>query len=50
MRLGRAVVAGMVGAVAYLVAQEVDRRIVNPRSNDLVLIGGMFTGRTPAEE
>ena len=43
MRLGRAVAAGAAGALAYLVAQEADRRIVNPRSNDLVLIGGIFT-------
>jgi len=43
MRVARAAVAGVVGAVAYLVAQEVDRRLVNPRSNDLVLIGGLFT-------
>ena len=37
--------AGLAGAVAYLLAQQVDRRIANPRSNDLVLLGGPFTGR-----
>lgn len=42
-RLGRAAAAGVAGALAYLGAQEIDRRIVNPRSNDLVLIGGIFT-------
>lgn len=47
-RLGRAVVAGAAGSLAYLVAQAVDRRIVNPRSDDVVLIGGMFTSRAPA--
>lgn len=39
----RALLAGVAGAVAYLAAQEVDRRIVNPRSNDLYLLGGMVT-------
>ena len=48
MRPGRAVVVGVAGSLASLVAQAVDRRIVNPRSDDLVLIGGMFTDRTPA--
>lgn len=40
-----AVVAGLAGGVAYLVAQEIDRRIVNPRSDDLVLLGGLVTER-----
>jgi hypothetical protein len=44
-RRWRAIVAGLAGAVAYLIAQEVDRRIVNPLSNDLVLLGGPFTSR-----
>jgi hypothetical protein len=43
MRTGCAVSAGLAGAVAYLFAQEVDRRVGDPRANDLVLIGGMFT-------
>jgi hypothetical protein len=47
-RLGRAVVAGLAGSLAYLVAQEIDRRVANPRSNDLVLIGGMFTANRSA--
>jgi hypothetical protein len=44
-RTGRSIVAGLAGAVAYLIAQEVDRRIVNPRSNDLVLLAGPFASR-----
>jgi hypothetical protein len=40
-----AVVAGLAGGLAYLVAQELDRRVVNPRSNDLVLLGGLVTSR-----
>ena len=44
-RPGRAIVAGLAGAVAYLIAQEMDRRIVNPRSNDLILLAGPFTSR-----
>ena len=43
-RTCRSLLAGVAGAVAYLAAQEVDRRLVNPRSNDLVLLGGMVTG------
>ena len=39
----RALLAGVAGGVAYLAAQEVDRRVVNPRSNDLDLLGGMVT-------
>lgn len=35
--------AGLVGALAYLLAQELDRRLGNPRSNDLVLLGGLVT-------
>lgn len=41
----RAAAAGLVGALAYLAAQEADRRLVNPRSNDLVLLGGLATSR-----
>lgn len=41
----RAVRAGLAGAAAYLVAQEIDRRMVNPRSNDLLLLGGMVTSQ-----
>ena len=37
--------AGVAGALAYLLAQEIDRRVANPRSDDLVLLGGMVTGR-----
>jgi hypothetical protein len=37
--------AGVGGGIAYLVAQEIDRRLVNPRSNDLVLLGGLVTSR-----
>ncbi len=44
-RPGRAIVAGLAGAVAYLIAQEIDRRIVNPRANDLILLAGPFTSR-----
>lgn len=44
----RALLAGVAGAVAYLAAQEVDRRIVNPRSNDLYLLGGMLTSNEAA--
>jgi hypothetical protein len=44
----RAAQAGVVGALAYLAAQEVDRRIVNPRSDDLILLGGMVTSHERA--
>jgi hypothetical protein len=44
-RAGRATAAGVAGALAYLAAQEVDRRIVAPRSNDLVLLGGLVAER-----
>ena len=37
--------AGVAGGIAYLAAQEIDRRLVNPRSNDLVLLGGLVTRR-----
>lgn len=43
-RLGRAAAAGAAGALAYLAEQEVDRRVANPRSDDLILLGGMVTG------
>lgn len=42
-RVARAAMAGVAGAVAYLVEQELDRRVANPRSNDLVLLGGLVT-------
>jgi len=48
MRLGRALTAGVAGAVAYLAAQELDRKIGNPRSNDMILLGGMVTRREGA--
>jgi hypothetical protein len=35
--------AGIGGGIAYLAAQEIDRRLVNPRSNDLLLVGGLVT-------
>jgi hypothetical protein len=44
-RFTRAALAGIAGALAYLAAQEVDRRIADPRSNDLVLLGGLVTER-----
>jgi hypothetical protein len=34
--------------VAYLAAQELDRRLGNPRSNDMILLGGMVTRRERA--
>jgi hypothetical protein len=40
-----AMLAGVGGGVAYLVAQEIDRRLVNPRSNDLLLLGGLVANR-----
>jgi hypothetical protein len=40
-----AIVAGLAGGVAYLAAQALDRRLVNPRSDDLVLLGGLVTER-----
>ncbi len=42
-RVARAAMAGMAGALAYLAEQELDRRIVNPHSDDLVLLGGLTT-------
>jgi hypothetical protein len=45
MRLGRSLAAGVAGAVAYLAAQEFDRKLGNPRSNDMILLGGMVTSR-----
>lgn len=47
-RTVRALLAGVAGAIAYLAAQEADRRLVNPRSNDLLLHGGMVTGNERA--
>ena len=43
-RAGRAAAAGVVAALAYLGEQELDRRLLNPRSDDLLLLGGMITG------
>ena len=43
-RVMRASLAGVAGALAYLAEQELDRRVANPRSDDLVLLGGMLTG------
>lgn len=37
--------AGFGGAVAYLAAQELDRRVADPRSDDLILLGGLVTDR-----
>lgn len=42
-RTVRAALAGAAGALAYLAAQEADRRVANPRSDDLILLGGMVT-------
>lgn len=39
----RALAAGVAGAVAYLAAQEIDRRLVNEKTDDLLLLGGMVT-------
>jgi hypothetical protein len=44
-RTCEAAVAGLAGGVGYLAAQALDRRLVNPRSDDLVLLGGLVTGR-----
>jgi hypothetical protein len=41
----RTIGAGLGAGAAYLVAQEIDRRITNPRSNDLILVGGLVTCR-----
>lgn len=47
-RVVRGVLAGVAGALAYLAEQELDRRVANPRSDDLVLLGGMLTARSSA--
>lgn len=47
-RTGAALLAGLGGGLAYLAAQEIDRRVVNPRSNDLVLLGGLVTSNASA--
>ena len=47
-RVARAALAGVVGALAYLAEQELDRRVANPRSDDLVLLGGMVTANPSA--
>jgi hypothetical protein len=45
-RASSALLAGVGGGIAYLAAQELDRRLANnPRSNDLVLLGGLVTSR-----
>src|SRR5262249_4592219 len=41
----RVVAAGLAAGCAYLAAQEVDRRIANPRSDDILLVGGLATAR-----
>jgi hypothetical protein len=43
--LVRPALAGVAGSIAYLAEQEIDRRFVNPRSNDLLLVGGFLTQR-----
>jgi hypothetical protein len=48
IRVVRAALAGVAGALAYLAEQELDRRVANPRSDDLVLLGGMLTTRSSA--
>jgi len=35
--------AGVGAGLAYLAAQEIDRRLVNPNSDDLILVGGFVT-------
>jgi hypothetical protein len=45
-RVRAALLAGLGGGFAYLAAQEIDRRVVNPRSNDLVLLGGLVTNNS----
>ena len=47
-RMLRASLAGVAGALAYLAEQELDRRVANPRSNDLVLMGGLVTANPSA--
>ena len=41
--LGQPALAGVAAALAYLAEQEIDRRLVNPCSNDLDLLGGLVT-------
>ncbi|MBA2447213.1 MAG: hypothetical protein H0V51_04220 [Chloroflexi bacterium] len=41
--LARAAAAGVASALAYLAEQELDRRLMNPRSDDLLLLGGLVT-------
>jgi hypothetical protein len=43
--LVRVVGAGLAAGLAYVAAQEVDRRIANPRSDDLILVGALVTSR-----
>ena len=41
-RLARSAAAGVAAALAYLAEQEIDRGLVNPRSDDLELLGGLL--------
>ena len=43
IRLARSAAAGAAAALAYLAEQEIDRRLLNPRSDDLLLLGGLVT-------
>ena len=43
IRLLRVVFAGIGAGLAYLGAQELDRKLANPRSDDLILVGGFVT-------
>lgn len=47
-RMLQAFWAGVAAAIAYLGAQELDRRLAEPRSNDLVLVGGLVSERPSA--
>ena len=40
--LARSAAAGVAAALAYLAEQEIDRGLVNPRSDDLELLGGLL--------
>ena len=41
--LARPAAAGVAAALAYLAEQELDRCLMNPRSDDLLLLGGLVT-------
>jgi hypothetical protein len=45
--LARSANAGVAAALAYLAEQELDRRLLNPRSDDLLLLGGLVTSNAP---